>query len=167
MKNSILVIFFLIFLSSICCGQVTIKGTTVGTRTPEIEEIVQIDGFDYLMKSLNNKSGICSFLSLVPVDSEKEILDKWVTLNEFSSILKTFQNNYGEKFKKRKENDMLSYVHKTNGCEIQIILLNSKQVYDGYLYKMIIEIWHLKELEKHLKELSLSWEDWNNRNINK
>lgn len=166
MKNIIVLIVFM--LSSLYCfTQVTIKGTTVGTRCPEAEEIVRIAENEYLMLSLNNNSSICCYLTLSPVDSDKEIVNEWVTAEEFVGVLEVLQNTYGERFTKEKSgNDMLSYTYKTKGCEIQLTLFETKTINGKEYYKMVVEVWHEKELEKQLNDLSLSWSDWENRDRN-
>jgi len=145
-----------------------IAGATLGGFTQEVEGIITLENIgEYFVKSYNNSSGTCSFVTLIPLDSEEEL--RWLTERQTADLFNFLEKDFGGRFgdgqvlENDKDNtEYLSF--EANGCEIILFLMET----NGPMIRPEVHIRHLDAYEQIQREMNTfsTYEEWlDNRKI--
>jgi hypothetical protein len=159
--KKVLLLFILLTLTSLnSIAQLTVAGTTLGERTHEVEEILTFKGVEgkYYMKSINNSSGICSYITMIPVNSEEDL--RRLTVDQMLELMLFIRSSFGGNFGDFQEEDGIGYVNfKTDGCVVQLTFFDENS--NGT--SLEVQIYNENEFNKLKREISksgLSFDEW-------
>jgi hypothetical protein len=137
-----------------------VAGAILGAINPEVEGIIELDDGmgNYYVKSFNNSSGICSYVTLRPIDSEEE--PRFLTQEQMGELLNFLQLDFGGIFGRGCQmEDGTGYLSfKRNNCEIFLLLKDDR---DSIIHPevRICHIATFKQLKKEMDSFS-SYQDW-------